>query len=329
MSNNMSHKEDNTDKTQVREASGNASAQIADDIEIVDAMKPSTASAASANKPLRYGTRKSRPGAKAPVITKAGSTSEALDEDDIEMDDLPIRANAPKHLIDSRNTPSEPRRDEEDRPRRERRPRGENRRRNDRERSPARNETAERYAEEESSPKSPAEATAQQEPAAENRPERFGVVNERERRARPSDQVQEFRPSRDGRTSENRSERREPVQPPKKKGLLSKILSFFTGGDSGEKAKAEAKPASSQQRRGDRGRPQGRFNDDKEGSEDGDRPRRRRSRNRNRKPRPEGEGDNRPRGEGQQRDDGNKRRRRRRPRRDGQGRREQQGVSSE
>ncbi len=356
MSNNMSHTEDNNEKTPKREASAAASTEIADEVQIVDAMKPSTASAASQSKPLRYGTRKSRPGAKTPVVAKIGSISDTPEEEILEMDDLPIRANAPKHLIDTRTTPSESREYDEDRPRRERRPRGEHSRRDERgERSSDRNERPRRERSVRERPdrevrSAPAEATSNAEattapaaeaaPAKEGRPERFAMVNENERRARPSDQMLEFRPSRDGRTADASAEKRGPAKPVKKKGLFAKILSFFSGGDAAPAPKKpEGRSEASAPRRSDRprsgNRPEGRFNDGPEG----DRNRKRRPRNRNRKPRPEGEAssggfaEGQPRNDGQPRGDGS-RRRRRRPRREGEGgrgegRREQQGTASE
>lgn len=331
----MPNKEDNTDQTQEQEVQKQAESN-ADDVRIVEAMKPS--SAPSPKKPLRYGTRRGRPGAKAPAVIPISSISKELVEEEIEMDDLPVKANAPDHLIDSNSNPSEHRRDDgEDRRRRSDRPRGERRRRDDRERNPEYRRSSERdtpEAKPEEAAAAPAASAETSEDAqAADRPARFGMVSPTEGRARAGDQVKEFRPSRDGRTSD-RSEKTadnrrssKPRSAAKKTSFLSKVIAFFTG-EPKEEAKT-ARPARPRQDRSRRG-PQ----DRQQGEEGDDRRRKRRPRNRNRKPRPEGaDAGNGPRS---QSGEGGQRRRRRRPRRDGRqggegrerGRRDQERAPS-
>jgi len=256
-------------------------------------MKP-PAAAASTGKPLKYGTRKSKAGEAKPVIQSIGSVSVTEDEGEIEMDDLPIRANAPKELIDAHKHPSESQGEEDGfRPRRQGRSRERRERRE-------RRETA----------RKPSEAASEETeaPEGEQRPERFGTV-----RRKDASSVQEFRPSRDGRTAPKRAPRargeRSSVEMPKKRGFLSKLIAFFTG-DTEKEEEVLPRKRSGRRRPGTRG---GSAQDrsGRSGEREGGGPRRRR-RPRNRKPRPEGgeggEGGQQPKGEGQ-------RRRRRRPRR--------------
>ncbi|MDQ8183013.1 hypothetical protein [Pelagicoccus sp. SDUM812005] len=313
----MSQTEENQTPSKQPEATNDPVAEFADDLHIVDAMKP-TAAPTSDNKPLRYGTRKKKAGESGPNIKDLSSVSSFEEEEEIEMDDLPIRATAPEELIDTRPAPSEPREEYgERRPRRNDRSRGERRERKPRERAP-RKDADQPSAESETN----TEAAPQQEA---DRPERFGTVKPSPA-AKAEVTVDEFRPSRDGRSNAKRerkprdaSESRSKA-PAKKKGLLAKIVSFFAGGDKEEEKKQEERSnRSGDRQRGGRGRrgPNNRQNRDenREGGEGGGQRRRRRPRNR--KPRPDGEGGERR--ERQNREGGENRRPRRprRPRREG------------
>lgn len=320
----MSQTEETNTPSEQPEATNDPVAQFDDELHIVDAMKP-TAAPTSNNKPLRYGTRKKKAGEAGPNIKDLSSASSFEEEEEIEMDDLPIRANAPEELIDTRKAPSEPREEYgERRPRREDRPRGERRERKPRERAPRR----ERNADEKSvDPETNAEvaATAKEEG---DRPERFGTVKPAPAASSDSKAV-EFRPSRDGRTNSKRERKprnasdspRSKPAPAKKKGLLAKIIAFFTGGDKEEEKKQqERNNRQGDRQRGGRGRrgPNNRQNreGDREGGEGGENRRRRRPRNR--KPRTDGEGGERrerPNREGRQNREGGENRRPRRPRR--------------
>lgn len=322
----MSHTEETNTPSEQPEATNDPVAEFADELHIVDAMKP-TAAPTSNNKPLRYGTRKKKAGEAGPNIKDLSSVSSFEEEEEIEMDDLPIRANAPEELIDTRPAPSERREEDgERRPRRNDRSRGERRERKPRERSPRRdadNKSAETETDTEVA------AAAQKEG---DRPERFGTVKSSP--AATSDtKVEEFRPSRDGRSNQKRerkprnasdSQRSKPAQAKKKKGLLAKIIAFFTGGDKEEEKKQqERNNRGGNRQRGGRGRrgPNNHQNRDgnregkREGGEGGENRRRRRPRNR--KPRQDGEGGERR--ERQNREGGENRRPRRprRPRKDG------------
>ena len=315
----MSQTEETTTPSEQPEAKNDPVAEFADELEIVDAMKPAPAPTSN-NKPLKYGNRKKKAGESAPAIQNLSSISSFEEEEEIEMDDLPIRATASEDLIDTRPAPSEPREESgERRPRRGDRSRGERRERKPRERAPKSEEN---------------EETDEAAATSENRPERFGTVNHES-----GSNVQEFRPSRDGRTapkrerkprSESSAPRAKPA-PAKKKGLLAKIIAFFTGGDQEEEKQQERSNRGGQRRgRGERGRrgPNNRQNREGESGGEGGENRRRRRRPRNRKPRAEGEEG--PRGEGQNREGGQRRRRRsRRPRREGGPRRERQESASE
>lgn len=335
----MSDKEETPKSTPEPKAARAPAARKADDIHIVDAMKPAPAPA-SDHKPVRYGNRKKRPGESAPAVTSLGSS--AQEEEEIEMDDLPVRATAPQELIDTRSNPSESRDDyDEDRPRRHDRSRGERRERKPRERAPEHESRERRPRRERERPAAEAdtETTAAESPSepasAEDRPERFGTVSAAESRARHHAQVSEFRPSQDGRTApkvDSKRQTRSRPTPPKsqKKGILSKIISLFTGGESKEQERKKEDDAQNRDtqgrqegrgRRGPRG-PRGRQN--REGGPEGeDGNRRRRRRPRNRKPRHDGEG-------GPARSEGgdDNRGRRRRPRRP-RGDRERQQSPSE
>ncbi len=317
----MSQTEETQTPSDQPEATNDAVADFSDELHIVDAMKP-TAAPTSNNKPLRYGTRKKKAGETGPNIKDLSSVS-SFEEEEIEMDDLPIRANAPEELIDKRPAPSEPREEYgERRPRRNDRPRGERRERTPRERAPRRERNAD---EPSANPETRAEVAAAKEEG--DRPERFGTVKTASTESSDSKPL-EFRPSRDGRTNSKRERKprnasdtpRSKPAPAKKKGLLAKIIAFFTGGDTTE----EKKPQERNNRQGDRQRgPNNRQKRDgkNEGGEGGENRRRRRPRNR--KPRQDGENGERrqggPRGERQNREGGENRRPRRprRPRQEG------------
>ncbi|MBD5782588.1 hypothetical protein IEN85_24030 [Pelagicoccus sp. NFK12] len=307
----MSQTEENNTPSKQPEATNDAVAEFADELHIVDAMKPAAAPT-SDNKPLRYGTRKKKAGETGPNVKDLSSVSSFEEEEEIEMDDLPIRATAPEELIDKRPAPSEPREESgERRPRRNDRSRGERRERKPRERSPKK-DTEQAAAS--------AEAPATEE---SDRPERFGNVKPASNATREV-KVDEFRPSRDGRSNSKRERKprsaadSSPKAPAKKKGLLSKIVSFFTGGDKEEEKKEQERSnRGGNRQRGGRGRRGPNNRQDGEGGEGGQR---RRRRPRNRKPRQDGEGGER--GERQNREGGEgggqrRRRRPRRPRREG------------
>lgn len=306
----MSHTEDNKKTTQEPEASDAALKDKELEASVLEEMLGSPApSAPSQTKPLKYGNRKARPGAQAPAVTKISSISGALEEvEEIEMDDLPIRATAPKDLIDER-----PSRNQEENPRGPR-PRGERRRREDRERSP---ETSRASASEDSEETAPEAAEASSEQS--DRPERFGMVNDAERKARAAQNVQEFRPSRDGRTTDKNAKtsgHSSAKKGPKKKGFLSWLISLFTGKtDEDQKPQSKTRPDGRQREDRDRNRgnrergPRNRQQDGERSDDDkGRRPRRRRG------PRPEGAEGRSPRPEGS---DGDKQSRPRRRRRSG------------
>jgi hypothetical protein len=313
MSNNMSQTEENNTPSKQPEATNDPVAEFADELHIVDAMKPAAAPT-SDNKPLRYGTRKKKAGEAGPNIKDLSSVSSFEEEEEIEMDDLPIRATAPEELIDTRPAPSESREESgERRPRRNDRSRGERRERKPRERSPRKDK------DQESADSETEVASAAQEEG--DRPERFGTVKPAPAAAREV-KVDEFRPSRDGRSNAKRERKPRSASdsprskaPAKKKGLLAKIIGFFTGGDNEEEKKPQERRNNREgnRQRGGRGRrgPNDRQNrsGDREGSEGGGQRRRRRPRNR--KPRPDGEG-----GERRQRQnrEGGENRRPRRPR---------------
>lgn len=320
----MSQTEETPKPTHELEAKDDIPAELADELEIVDAMKPAPAPASN-NKPLKYGTRRKKAGEAGPNIQSLGSVSSLEEEEEIEMDDLPVKANAPEELIDTRKSPSEPRdEDGESRPRRQGRSRGERRERKPRSRSPETTEAPASQSETET--ESAADA-----PEEQDRPDRFGTV----KRSPSEESVQEFRPSRDGRTAPKRERRPKTeatttVAKPKKKGLLAKIVSFFTGGDETKETETQAKedraPSRNRRSRGKRG-PQNRGERDENSEGGNNNRRRRRPRNRNRKPRQDGEGGGRPRGEGQGSGNGNNRRRRRKPR--SQGNRERKETTAE
>lgn len=318
----MSHTEETPKPTQTPEAKNDPVADQADELEIVDAMKPSAAPASN-NKPLRYGNRKKKAGESGPVITNLSSISE-FEEEEIEMDDLPVKANAPEELIDTRRNPNESGDQEsESRPRRQNRSRGERREKKPRARAP------------ESETNNNAETEVQSETEEDdpkpNRPERFGTVKKPD----SNPQVQEFRPSRDGRTAPKREVKREKVSAskpkmPKKQGILSKIIALFTGGEKEEESTRQDRENrdGKNRRRNNRSRrgPQNRASRDDRDGEGGGNNKRRRRRPRNRKPRQDGE--NGPRGENQGGGNKNGRRRSRRPRRQGQGSRPKQESAS-
>lgn len=323
----MPHTEETKSPSQQPEATNDPVPEFADDFHIVDAMKPLAATTTN-NKPLRYGNRKKKAGEAGPNVKDLSSVSSFEEEEEIEMDDLPIRATAPEELIDKRSNPSEPREEYgERRPRRNDRSRGERSERQPRERAPR------RPADPEASASETAETTDAPAAPATDRPERFGNV--RAPAASANAEALEFRPSRDGKTAPKRERKprgdsdapsSRPIKA-KKKGLLARIVAFFTGGDKEEEKKPlERDNRDGNRQRGGRGRRgpenrQPREGDSEEG-EGGENRRRRRPRNR--KPRPEGEngprGEGRPpRGEGQNREGGERRRRPRRPRREGEG----------
>ncbi len=320
----MSQNEEQPSKTPDSEAAPAPAADAVDEIRIVEGMKP--VSAPATEKPLRYGTRKARPGAAAPVVAKLGSVNNGLDEEEIEIDDLPVRATAPEHLVDDSPAPREHRdEDRESRPRRQDRPRRERRSREDRERSP---EKRHRESEDGSTPETEMQAGPKSEASPEtvdaseqeDRPERFAMVEPDKRRATASAGSQEFRPSRDGRTAPKRERaQREPLPKPEKKGFFAKILSFFTGGEEEQPAKKSSGKGKRSDNRGSRGRGRGgpRNRQNRESDEGGNRPPRKR-RSRNRKPRPEGE-TREGAAEGKANREGTPRRRRRRSRRPREG----------
>lgn len=296
----MSQTEETTDPKQEQATNDATPEPTADEVIIVEGMKPS--SALPQSKPAKYGNRKKRAGETTPAVTKISSIG-TFEEEEIEMDDLPVRANAPEHLIDTRNHPSEESDGEDqERPRRSNRSRGERRGNQDRDRAP-------RKRRERQEPETTeVESTEAESDSDENRPARFGMVSEK---PKAEASVQEFRPSRDGRVSEKRTSEkptraRASTPAPKKKGILSKIISFFTGGDAEEEKAPQKRKSDS---RGPRKR-SARGPQDRERNEDGSERSRRRRRPRNRKPRPEGQA----REEGEN-GDGEQRKRRRRPRR--------------
>ena len=177
-----------------------------------------------------YGTRKRRPGAGEASAAKTLEQIRPLSEDDeIEMDDLPVRATAPEHLISDEKASEQSKREST---RSERRPK----KQRSRERNPSQEDRSwdvEETKIEEADENDPNEDS-------ESRPERFAMV---EKKDRP---VQEFRPSRDSRKTprprQNRSAEtasRTKKPEPKKKGVLASILSFFTG-DEPEKKEEES-----------------------------------------------------------------------------------------
>ncbi len=317
----MSQTEENNTPSKQPEATNDPVAEFADELHIVDAMKPAAAPT-SDNKPLRYGTRKKKAGEAGPNIKDLSSVSSFEEEEEIEMDDLPIRATAPEELIDTRTAPSEPREEYgERRPRRNDRSRGERRERKPRERSPRRD------ADQESAPNETNTEAAAEKQEEGDRPERFGTVKPSPAAAREV-KVDEFRPSRDGRSNatrerkpRNASDSPRSKAPAKKKGLLAKIIGFFTGGDTEEEKKQQERPTNrgGDRQRGGRGRrgPNDRQNreGDREGREGGGQRRRRRPRNR--KPRPDGEAGERPQRQNREGGENRRPRRPRRPRREG------------
>ncbi|MDQ8187259.1 hypothetical protein [Pelagicoccus sp. SDUM812002] len=316
----MSQTEENNTPSKQPEATNDPVAEFADELHIVDAMKPAAAPT-SDNKPLRYGTRKKKAGEAGPNIKDLSSVSSFEEEEEIEMDDLPIRATAPEELIDTRTTPSEPREEYgERRPRRNDRSRGERRERKPRERAP-RKEADQQSAESETNTETAAAAKEEK----GDRPERFGTVKTAPAAPREVT-VDEFRPSRDGRSNPKRE--RKPrsaadstrsTAPAKKKGLLSKIIAFFTGGEKEEEKKPQGRTDRDGNReRSGRGRrgPKDRQNRDgnREGGEGGGQRRRRRPRNR--KPRQDGESGERRQRQNREGGENRRPRRPRRPRRD-------------
>ncbi|MCH6258736.1 hypothetical protein MLD52_19415 [Puniceicoccaceae bacterium K14] len=321
----MSEKIDNTElESEALEASDTPMGELKLDGDEPTA-KPIKSEPASATKSV-FGTRKSKPGAAAGSNVKPLSQIRGAfddDDDEIEMDDLPVRATAPAHLVENENRkPSRERDENRD---------GESRRgpRRDRERSKERSRKprAERTPTENAEEAAAVEANAIEEKPetfqveeTEDRPERFGTVSEQTLEARKS--VQEFRPSKDGRrakkTTEKRGERpsqRQPKKAPKKKGFFAWLKSLFVaekveekpkrnnrgprqgqgrsqGGQGGEQRRRRRRPNNGPRRDGNR--PQGENQNRPRGDrgENGDRPRnnrRRRSGGGNRRPRPEGE----------------------------------------
>ncbi len=311
---NMSQTEEQNNPTKEPEATSATTDETVEEVRIIEGMKPLSAPLQN-EKPLRYGNRRSKPGADAPAIASISSFSEEHEEEVIEMDDLVVRANAPEHLIDSRPAPSESRsRDDSDRPRRNDRSRGVRRPREDRkQRAPRREETS--TTEELNASEATIAPEATDQPS--ERPERFGEVKSPENRGRTEGSSKEFRPSRDGRTAKkpsdrnDRSNNRKPRAAPKKKGFFAKLLAFFTGAKEEEEKKSDNRNSGGQRRRSGRGRhgPNNRERDGQQNREGGGK---RRQRPRNRKPRPEGEE-----GRRSERGQQNREHRSHRPRRDG------------
>jgi hypothetical protein len=277
--------------------------------------------ATSDNNKAVFGTRKSKPGAASGSNVKPLSQIRGVfdDDDEIEMDDLPVRATAPAHLV-ANERPRQNRERDENRD-------GENRRGPRRERSDERPRAprterpkVERENKTPTAETTPAPVLTNQDTEVKNdedRPERFGSVSEETLESRKS--VQEFSPSKDGRRApEKKSEaptRRPARQAPAKKGLFAWLKSLFVA-----EPKVEKKPY--ENRRPSQGK-------------DGNRRRRPNNGPRRDGNRPRGDNPNRPRGERNEngengenrRPEGQNRRRRqggqnRRPRQDGQERKQ-------
>lgn len=313
---------DKTENTEIESEAPEASAAPLGEIKPAspEIASKTKSESTSANKAV-FGTRKSKPGAAAGSNVKPLSQIRGVfdDDDEIEMDDLPVRATAPAHLV-ANDKPRQPRERDENRD-------GENRRGPRRERGersnerPPRKPRAERPRPTEAD-EAPTETEALPTPVqnqevpevekTEDRPERFGSVSEETLQARKS--VQEFRPSQDGRRAkksagkrDDRPTRRES-KAPAKKGFFAWLKSLF----SAETVEEKPKGPSNRRPRGERS----------ERGENGNRPRGNRRRRPNNGPRkegdrPEGERPNRPRGE--RGENGNRPRGNRRRRSGGQG----------
>lgn len=269
-----------------------------------------SASTPSANKAVIFGTRKSKPGSNTASNAKSLDQVRGIydDEDEIEMDDLPVRATAPEHLIASERSPR-PERSDEHRERPNRRERS-----NDRPRSRRRDEPSTAPSEEkEAAANTEEDANAPSvEATLDDRPDRFGSISDETLAARKANNIEEFRPSRDGRTStkthkaklERQSRPAPKAAPTKKKGFFAWLKSLFAPEEEVKK------PSQNRNNRGRGGQNRRREGDEGSGEGQSRRPRRRGPRRGGNRPR--GEGDNR--GEGQ-----NRRPRRRGPRRSGNG----------
>lgn len=264
-----------------------------------------------------FGTRKSRPGAASGSNVKPLSQFRGVfdDEDEIEMDDLPVRATAPAHLV-ANDKPRQARERDETRDGESRRgPRRERERSNERPRKPRAERPAKTEAEKAPLSETPAPVSNDEKIKIEDegdRPERFGTISQETLDSRTS--VQEFSPSKDGRrakkTTEKRSER--PTQArskkaPVKKGFFAWLKSLFVSEPVQEKKPFENRRPRQGQGQGQGGKGQG-----------GNKRRRRRPNNGPRRDgdRPHGENQNRPQGE---------RGENRRPREGGQNRRRRSG----
>lgn len=252
--------------------------------------EPSTPAPAE-KKAILYGTRKRRPGA------SNASTAKTLDQirgaynedEEIEMDDLVIKATAPSHLVGGEKPAPSNRRERYERPETEKEQSSEEN---------AIDPNIEAYPEDE-----PSESTHAVE---DNRPERFATLKENQRPERRP--VEEFRPSTDGKRAAPkkrvRSEDRpsHPSNQPKKKGFFAWLKSLFTNDEEANKQE-ERRPSNrgpNKRRRRQDGQERGRG----DRSERPNRPRG--GRNRSRGPRSNAEGRS---GEGRPpREGGNRRR---------------------
>ena len=259
----------------------------------------STTPAPEKKQTIMYGTRKRRPGAaSAPAAQTLNQIRGPVEEDDdIEMDDLVIRATAPEHLIEGRPTDS---------------PKGRDRR--ERSRKPK-----EEAPQEEALESSDIEAYPEDEPSQEtatddeNRPERFGKLKDDHRSRQHA--VEEFRPSQDGKRATPKKKSRpqerssEPKAPQPKKGFFAWLKSLFTSEEEPKKQdrrRSNRGPNQRRRKRGGQNRPKGEGFDGNRSN----RPRGGRRRGRGKRPNAEGaiQGEG---GEGG-RPSGNRRRRRRR-----------------
>lgn len=250
--------------------------------EMPEEKKPTQPSPAKTTSIL-YGTRKRRPGAQAaPSAKTLDQIRGAYDDDDIiEIDDLPVKSNAPDSLIDD-NRAAPPKRRE----RRERRD------------DP---KDADIHSEETESIKSDIEAYPSDETPSEDRPKRFATVDESKRAAKRP--IEEFSPTKDGKRAApvKRARPDEKAKTPsdskEKKGFLAWLKSLFSSEPEKPEPQRRHRPSnrSSNQRR-DRGEGRNRAKRGDSQRDRSNRPEGRRPR-RNRRPRGEG-GPRRPNREG-------------------------------
>lgn len=217
---------------------------------------------------IMYGTRKLHPGSKSASAKSLKQLRGPKDDDDLlEMDDLVVKSTAPAHLIES-DGPNPKRRRNRDQ-----------------------NRDAEREGREFDDSLSTDDSEVAPYPVddveAEDRPERFAEVENRE--SSRTRGVQEFRPSKDGKRAspKKRTKASSPTKRPaaseKPKGLLGWIKSIFTSddGEEGKSSDDKRRRPNQSRRRNNRGG-QGRSRDGQGGRGDGSGSRRPRG---NRRPR--------------------------------------------